>query len=129
MKDVTSLQQAFHSIVRAYRVKKRLYAGFRHEADRNTVLDKLKEATDTQGTSFIPLVVKPIDEKTAGEPAIVGTTPFAFGTSALPTSIPLPPDDMNIDNGQRDNADNATQPTSPTPVWPTNACPVPCRPS
>ena len=69
-KDVMSRQQAIHSIARACRVKRRRYAAFRNEADKNAVLDKLKVATNNQGTSSIPLVVTPIDKKAAAEAVV-----------------------------------------------------------
>ena len=101
MQGMTGLQQGFHSIVRAYRVKRKLHAGFRHVADRDTVLEKLKGATDNQGASSTPLVVQPINDKGTMGTEATGTSPFTFGSPIVPASVPLPSEGETMENSEK----------------------------
>ena len=77
--DIISLKRGFHLVIHCYRVGRRIYAGFRHPSERDTVANQLKDASDHQGASATPLVVTNIDDRTVPKNQAADKTKFNFG--------------------------------------------------
>ena len=81
--DVSTLREAFRSIVRIYRSEGTIFAGFNTTEDRNAVLKRLEGACDHQGNLSTPLVVLPIDSAASPSAPASPTAarPIAFGNA------------------------------------------------